>query len=60
MNLPGDADIWEALDDVQMKETVQDYPEKLDTVLNVSKLALHERKLLCLARVVLEGMLSSL
>lgn len=45
-----------ALDDVQMKETVQDYPEKLDTVLNVSKLALHERKLLCLARVVLEGM----
>jgi len=50
-----DGDIWDALEEVQMKDDVMDYPEKLDTILNMSKYNIQERKLFCLARVLLEG-----
>lgn len=49
-----DSDIWEALEDVQMREIVMDYPDKLDTILSMPKYNIQERKLLCLARVLLE------
>ncbi|XP_061827424.1 ATP-binding cassette sub-family C member 4-like isoform X3 [Nerophis lumbriciformis] len=50
-----DEDLWNALQEVQMKAVVEDLPNKLDTMLAESGLnfSMGQRQLLCLARAIL-------
>ncbi|XP_031714239.1 multidrug resistance-associated protein 4-like [Anarrhichthys ocellatus] len=50
-----DEDLWNALQEVQMKAVVEDLPNKLETVLTESgsNISMGQRQLVCLARAVL-------
>ncbi|XP_055361141.1 ATP-binding cassette sub-family C member 4-like isoform X11 [Betta splendens] len=51
-----DEDLWNALQEVQMKAAVEELPNKLETVLTEagSNLSMGQRQLVCLARAVLQ------
>ena len=50
-----DADVWNALADVQLKETVKNMEFRLETEINPSTFSVGQSQLFCLARVILRN-----